>query len=191
MACVGDLPEFPFPFTQEPNGLPHKVRIKHGGNLASIYYVGKQEFATHAKYYVMMSSNEAINENVRENLAKNLDMLMHLRKPRWKQIELAEAAGIAQRTVGNMLKGNDDVSGSTLDRVEAVAGVFGLRTWHLLVPTLPNDLHQARIMCNVITDYILADEDGRDLIHRVAQREAKITHLGADSTASQHKGSST
>ena len=114
------------------------------------------------------------NDNVRASLAVNLDMLMRMRTPRWKQIELAKKAGVSQRTVSNMLRGADQqINGATLDRVDAVAKVFGLRSWHLIMPGLPDDLEQASIMSEVINGYIMADDEGRDLIHRIAEREGR------------------
>ena len=142
-------------------------------NLATICYLGKHKFAMSNAYYCSMLENK----NVRETLAANLDMLMHLRKPRWKQIELAKKAGVSQRTVGNMLAGsNKGRSGATLDRIDAVANVFGLQSWHLLMPGLPDDIQQAKIMSHVISGYLLADDDGRDLIVKIAERESRYNH---------------
>lgn len=76
-----------------------------------------------------------------------------------------------------MLKGTDQLrSGATLDRIDAVARVFGLRSWHMVMPALPDDLDQANMMSDVVDCYISADDDGRDLIRRVAEREGRYKH---------------
>jgi transcriptional regulator with XRE-family HTH domain len=115
------------------------------------------------------------NNDVRQVLARNLKLLMHRRTPRWTQKELGKAAGVGQRTVGNMLRGAtvDGISGATLDRIEAVACVFGLKSWQLTYPGLPEILDDLHSVTDVLTGFQLADNHGRELIHTVAEREAK------------------
>ena len=141
--------------------------------VATICYASKHKFAEPQDYDPRMRAKKY---NVRATLANNLRMLMDLRNPRWKQTELAKAAGVSQRTISNMLAGDDDKSGATLDRVDAVASVFGLNSWQLTMPGLPHDITHAKIITDVLTGYILADDGGKDLIHRVAEREGRYKH---------------
>lgn len=139
--------------------------------LASICYTNKQNFAGREAYDFCMGQED----NVRATLASNLNALMHMRSPRWKQVELAKAANVSQRTISNMLRGHfDEKSGATLDRVDAVARVFNLRGWQLLVPGLPADMAFAQTMSDIVNAFILADDDGKELICRVAEREASF-----------------
>lgn len=138
-------------------------------NVATICSSGKHKFATRSSYAVRMQGKDS----VRDVLARNLDRLMRARTPRWTQKDLAKAAGVSQRTVGNMLRGSDVASGATLDRVDAVAKVFGYRSWHLIMPDLPQDPDDVHTMSDVLTGYILADDEGRELIHSVAARVGK------------------
>lgn len=71
-------------------------------------------------------------------LARNLASLMEARQPEpWKNRELARQAHLDHKTVGRILDGSH---AATIDTIAALAEVFGLLPWQMLVPDLqPHD----------------------------------------------------
>ena len=115
-----------------------------------------------------------IRPKTRESLARNLRYLMdHHPTPtgteRWSQTAVADKAGIAQRSVGYML----DPQGPSpkLESVDAVARVFGLEGWHLIISTLIDDLESGTSIRVIYDAYMDSTPEGRRHIQRVAQRE--------------------
>lgn len=66
-------------------------------------------------------------------LADNLRKLMKASKDLTSQADVGAKAGVNQRTVGRIL---NQEHFPTLDILEAIAGVFKLEPWQLLVPNL-------------------------------------------------------
>jgi len=105
----------------------------------------------------------------RTTLAKNLTSLM--RRHHLTQAALAKKAGISQRTISNLL--NPDSHSPTLESVDAAAAAFGLEGWHLIMPGLLDDLDNGGRIAELVEAYVQSSPDGRDLIQKVAQREAE------------------
>lgn len=103
-----------------------------------------------------------------EVLANNLRYMMKDRG--WNQKELARASGVSQRTVSNILS---EVKTPTLDTVELLAKAFGLTMWHLIMPTLIDDLQSPTSIKDVYDKYFAASLEGRAHILSVSDREAR------------------
>jgi transcriptional regulator with XRE-family HTH domain len=106
----------------------------------------------------------------RETLARNINALMTRRN--MVQHDLARASGVSQRTVSNLC--NPDGPSPTLDSVDAVAAAFGLEGWHLIMPTLIDDLSGDTTIAGLFDAYSHATAEGKRHILRVAEREAEF-----------------
>ena len=84
--------------------------------------------------------------------------------------EVARLAGIASKSVNNMLHGRH---GPNLDHVEAVAGVFQLTGWQLILPGLRADIARNGHLDALMQHYTDASAEGRANIDRVAELEAR------------------
>ncbi|WP_435310663.1 helix-turn-helix domain-containing protein [Primorskyibacter sedentarius] len=104
----------------------------------------------------------------RATLARNLRYLLD--REQLSEHQLAKRAGIAQKTVNNMLNQNGS---PTLDNVDKVAAAFGLSMWHMILPDLPDELLRGNSIERLYRAYIDADHDGREHINRIAEREAE------------------
>lgn len=104
----------------------------------------------------------------RKTLAVNLRLLMDARK--MKAPEVARTAKVDAKTINNMLHGRFE---PRLDRVEAVAQVFGLTAWQLIIPGMAASLIADGKLQTVVESFGLTDEAGRDNIYRVAEMAAK------------------
>lgn len=71
--------------------------------------------------------------SARENLARNLRVLMDMTPDLSSQPKIAKRSGVSQSTVGRLIRG--DVR-CKLDSLDGVARAFGLQAWQLLVPEL-------------------------------------------------------
>lgn len=102
-----------------------------------------------------------------ESLARNLRHLM--RQNGLSEKALEKRSGVAQKTINNIL---NRVSSPTLDTVEKLAQSFGLTGWHLIMPSLPDDLVSSQSIEKLYKSYLNSSAEGRDHISRVAEREA-------------------
>jgi len=102
-------------------------------------------------------------------LARNLRHLMEDR--RWDQLTLAKKSGVSQKTISNILR-QEKVP--TLDTVESIAQAFGLNLWHLIMPTLVDDLQSQTSIRSVYNAFIKSSERGKAFILTVAEREADL-----------------
>jgi transcriptional regulator with XRE-family HTH domain len=84
--------------------------------------------------------------------------------------EVARLAGISSKSVNNMLHGRH---GPNLDHVEAVAGVFQLTGWQLILPGLRSDIARNGHLDALMQHYTDASTEGRANIDRVAELEAR------------------
>ena len=101
-------------------------------------------------------------------LARNL---RHLMKDRgWNQKETARRAGVDQKTISNILNQKKTPG---LDVVESIATAFGLNLWHLILPTLIDDLSIETSISKVYDAYFKAGPEGRQHILQVSEREAE------------------
>lgn len=105
----------------------------------------------------------------RLTLAENLHALM--RRHELTQTALAKRAGVSQRTVSNLL--DPEKHSPTLESVDAVAAAFGLEGWHLIMPSLMDDLNGETSIAAMVKAYNESSPDGKRHILRVAEREAE------------------
>ena len=79
---------------------------------------------------------------MRHVLAENVDALMklHFRDSRNRPKALAHKAGVSLSTVQRILAMQ---TGATLDNIEAIAGVFSLSAYQILIPALDINNPQA------------------------------------------------
>lgn len=111
----------------------------------------------------------------RESLAVNLRHLMDLND--YVEDDVARLAKVSQKTINNILNKTTSV---TLDKVEAVAAVFGLSGWQLILPNLPAELAEGGSIAKLYKGYIKATPEGRQHIEMVAQREAAYSGNNGD-----------
>ena len=105
----------------------------------------------------------------RETLARNLAALME--QAGWNQVELSRRSGVSQRQISNILR---QESGCSVEHAEALARAFGLSGWHLIMPTLRQDL-QVGALALLIDRYAQASSEGRTAIDRVAELESRYS----------------
>ena len=81
-----------------------------------------------------------------------------------------------QKTIWNVI--NPERSGSiTTATIEAIAAVFNLEPYHLMIPNLPiNELASKRIE-KVIECYAQSPDDGRENIARIAENEMRYNSI--------------
>ncbi len=77
-----------------------------------------------------------MNETARNVLAINLRKLMEQSPDLCTQSAIAKKSGVAQTTIGYMLRSESLVKAPNLDNVEKIARVFGLEAWQLLHPSM-------------------------------------------------------
>ena len=100
-----------------------------------------------------------------EVLAANLDKLMAAAKsPAKSQLGLAKKSGIAQATIGRILRGETHAG---LDTIDAIAKVYGIAAWQLILPGLDPGNPQ------VIRSMSKEEEDLYARLHKAAQDLAK------------------
>lgn len=82
--------------------------------------------------------NQIVTKSARIILARNLKKLMDGSKDLSSQSAIARKAKpkVAQTTIGYMLKPDSIVGSPTIEKMEAVAAVFGLEAWQLLHPSM-------------------------------------------------------
>lgn len=113
--------------------------------------------------------------DTRETLAENLAFLLEERD--WSYRDLADKAGLAHKTVGNII---NKVSAASIETVQKIAEQFGLEGWHLIMPTLISDLTSSTSIRKLYTSYSKANEAGRRHIERIAEREAEYSIYDED-----------
>jgi DNA-binding XRE family transcriptional regulator len=84
--------------------------------------------------------------------------------------EVARLAGIASKSVNNMIHGRH---GPNLDHVESVARVFQLTGWQLILPGLHANLARNGHLDALMQHYAEASDQGRANIDRVAELESR------------------
>jgi len=99
------------------------------------------------------------------------------------QRDLAKEAGISQRAVGYLLQYQDDNDRHpTTSTIEAVAQVFDLEAWQLMVPNQPIELLTSRQLVNHTMDYLEVGNDGRAAVDRITEVEVRIAGTSTDNT---------
>ncbi len=90
----------------------------------------------------------------RQSLIRNLRYLM--KREKLSEESLAKKAGVAQKTVNKILNG---LSAPTLDTLDRIAGAFGLTSWHLIIPNLPDELISSPSIERLYKSYSEASEE--------------------------------
>lgn len=106
----------------------------------------------------------AIKRTAIDILAANLRWLMA--RDKLSEADVAKKAGIDKKTVNNMLNAR---FASQLDKVDAVAKVFGLQTWELFVDGMGQALARDGKLGNIIEAYAKTDDSGRESMLKVAE----------------------
>ena len=111
----------------------------------------------------------------REILAKNLGRLLCIGGAYGlptNQSELSRRSGVAQKTISNWLDPSRGIK-PVLENLDAVAAVYGLEVWQLLVPDLPDDLLLQGHLKKLVADYgKIKNPAARLYIDRIAEAEA-------------------
>lgn len=107
---------------------------------------------------------------MRSALAKNLAMILRHRDMSEKKLEIMTGGEIAQKTINN-LKNNRQ--SATLDTVEVLARALKIDPLLLLQEGLTEDMVSTPSVSRLYKHYTEASADGRQMIHRVAEREAE------------------
>lgn len=103
----------------------------------------------------------------RQTLARTLRLLMD--KSGYSEAEVSKRSGVSKKSINNMLNARH---APNLDHVDAVAAVFGLNLWHLIMVGLPDELIASKSLDELITRYGNASPLGRESIDRVAEMAA-------------------
>jgi transcriptional regulator with XRE-family HTH domain len=128
-----------------------------------------------------MAKKDGKRYSTRESLARNLKYLLAKNEMSYRELATRTKGAVSAKTVGNMV---NEVGAPTIDSVEAIAQVFGLKGWHLIAPDLVDDLNGATSIRHLYETYMQAGAEGRRHIIRVAEREAEYQRLptGTDDT---------
>lgn len=105
------------------------------------------------------------------NFARNLRMLME--HYGHTQMKLKERSGISQKTISNILNPNSDVSSPQFDHMVALASVYNIEVWHMLIPNAEIGMLLNRQIEKVVTNYTQVDKDSRENIARIAENEMR------------------
>ena len=93
------------------------------------------------------------------------------------QEKLAEATGLAQRTIGYALKPGS-IGSITTTTIEELAKYFKIEAYHLLIPDLPLEELLSRRLEHVIHSYAAANTEARENISRIAENELRYCLSG-------------
>lgn len=105
-----------------------------------------------------------------DNLARNVRYLMD--KHGHNAAYLAEKLkGKVSRSALHYLLNKEKIA--RIDTVEHIARFYGLSGWHLISPTLIDDMEKSPTIAKLVSDYESASPEGKKLIERLAEREAE------------------
>jgi len=111
----------------------------------------------------------------KEWLASNLRALMEDRE--YTQVALARKAGLDQKTISNIINPDRNEYTPTLAVVEAIAGVFDVPVYQILIDELPLDLLKNHQIHKLVDSYKMTGKEGRRNVSRVAEREADYENI--------------
>lgn len=117
----------------------------------------------------IMNKKKTVN-----NLAKNLNKLMTLSGGMTKAA-LSRKSGVSERMVAYICNAEKT---ATIETAEALAEVFGLSGWQIIMPELPDDITHTKATGKVMENYMQSSNEGKDLINMVAERESKYSSNG-------------
>jgi len=83
---------------------------------------------------------------------------------------LSKKSGVSARMIYMILKGERK---PTIEVIERLANALGLSAWELLLPIDDIDAEMLTHLESLLLSYATASEEGRELIWKVAEREAK------------------
>jgi len=112
-----------------------------------------------------------MKRDTRQVVIDNIQMLMSIAGD--SQHALAKKLGWKQSTISNILSGRHAIS---IEKADAIAQVYGLEGWHLLLRGLPRDLHESETISKLFSNYLKSSVSGRAHIGMVAEREATYGH---------------
>lgn len=106
------------------------------------------------------------------------------------QKALGRKSGVGQTTVSNLCNPERGHS-PKMATVDAIAEVYGLKGWQLLVPDQPLDVLLSQSLDRVVMSYVQISSDGRQYIEHVAERETtyRAKLLTHDSSPTDRTGS--
>lgn len=90
----------------------------------------------------------------------------------WKT--LAERSGVSIRGIGYIRTGERSPS---IESVDAIAQVFGLTGWHLLSPTLQNDIDNQEWLDRIRASFNIATPQGQELLKQAAKAAETLTRI--------------
>jgi transcriptional regulator with XRE-family HTH domain len=88
----------------------------------------------------------------------------------WTQVETAKRAHVDQKVISYILRKQKTPG---LDVVDKIAAAFGLNLWHLIMPTLIDDLSGPTSIKDLFEDFVASDPEGKRIIAQLAHREAE------------------
>lgn len=115
------------------------------------------------------------NKEMRIVAAENIRRLLRVGESMGlpsSQAELARHAGIAQTSISAWLDPDRTVE-PRIGNLNAIANVYGLDPWQMLVPNLTDDMVLASHLKKLVANYRkIGDARAREYIDRVAEAEA-------------------
>lgn len=102
----------------------------------------------------------------RKVLAHNLRALIDAHE--MSERALAQRSGISQGQINNIL---NERTSCSIETAEALARVFHVPVWHLLVSDMPIELVDSPAIGFLLEAYVRMDSEGRELLDAVARRE--------------------
>lgn len=138
--------------------------------VANFCLVEKQYFAGPDQYPAQVTNDSS------RTLADNVRRLMEAAGD--TQAKVAKRAGLAQRSVGNVVTyGTTHDTSPTVRTVDGLAAAFGVPAWMLFIQDVPLEVLTGQRLNQVIQDYISVPEQGRTNIERVADAEVRYADL--------------
>lgn len=109
----------------------------------------------------------------KENLARNLAYLLKKHELSYRDLSEKTGGEVSPKTISNMINA---VGSSNIDKVDAIAAVFGLSGWHLIAPNLIGELNDDGSGIRILYEsFLQSSAEGRRHIIRVAEREAEYS----------------
>lgn len=105
-------------------------------------------------------------------LARNLNMLMRA-SGNMSRADLARRSGVSARMVAYICNAEKT---TTIETAQALAEVFGLEGWHLIMPNLPDGINRSKKLSMLLENYSGSSKEGKEMITMIAEREAKYSH---------------
>jgi hypothetical protein len=106
-----------------------------------------------------------------ENLARNLRYLMEAKQENPRMLCERLRGQVSQRTVANILNCEKI---ARIDTVDLIAAAYNLSGWHLISPTLIDDLSDSPTLRKLVDDFKHSTKEGQELISQIAAREASV-----------------